>query len=118
MCGRRKAPPVAHLSSATAAVTSLRGRAAAAGYDGGTTELLTWARAWTLLQVASINAAMSSLIKTLNVFPRERSIVTRERSKKVPLPRSGHHAPVLLHAWRFLTGGSAHSGCASSRSRG
>mmetsp|Transcript_19242 Transcript_19242/g.58081 ORF Transcript_19242/g.58081 Transcript_19242/m.58081 type:complete len:689 (-) Transcript_19242:421-2487(-) len=35
-----------------------------------------------LLQVASINAAMSSLIKTLNVFPRERTIVTRERSKK------------------------------------
>ncbi len=25
---------------------------------------------------------MSSLVKTLNVFPRERSIVTRERSKK------------------------------------
>ncbi len=65
--------------------------------------------------MASINAAMSSLIKTLNVFPRERSIVTRERSKKVPLPRSGHHAPVLHNAWRFLTGGSAHSGCASGR---
>jgi hypothetical protein len=33
-------------------------------------------------QVSAINAAMSSLIKTLNVFPRERTIVTRERSKK------------------------------------
>ena len=35
-----------------------------------------------LLQVSAINAAMSSLVKTLNVFPRERTIVTRERSKK------------------------------------
>lgn len=35
-----------------------------------------------LLQVSAINAAMSSLVKTLNVFPRERNIVARERSKK------------------------------------
>mmetsp|Transcript_13559 Transcript_13559/g.36688 ORF Transcript_13559/g.36688 Transcript_13559/m.36688 type:complete len:690 (-) Transcript_13559:688-2757(-) len=34
-----------------------------------------------LLQVAAINTAMSSLIKTLNVFPRERLIVNRERAK-------------------------------------
>lgn len=33
------------------------------------------------LQVAAINAAMSSLVKTLNVFPKERTIVQRERAK-------------------------------------
>ncbi len=33
------------------------------------------------MQVGSINAAMSSLVKCLNVFPKERSIVQRERSK-------------------------------------
>ncbi|MEW5320304.1 MAG: hypothetical protein WDW38_011386 [Sanguina aurantia] len=33
-----------------------------------------------LLQVAAINTAMSSLVKTLNVFPRERTIVNRERA--------------------------------------
>ena len=32
-------------------------------------------------QVAAINTAMSSLVKTLSVFPRERVIVTRERAK-------------------------------------
>lgn len=32
-----------------------------------------------LLQVAAINAAMSSLVKTLQVFSRERSIIQRER---------------------------------------
>ncbi|KAK9823842.1 hypothetical protein WJX72_005871 [[Myrmecia] bisecta] len=35
-----------------------------------------------LLQVCAINTAMSSLIKTLNVFPTERVIVERERTKK------------------------------------
>jgi hypothetical protein len=34
-----------------------------------------------LLQVGAINAAMSSLVKCLNVFPKERIIVQRERSK-------------------------------------
>eukprot|EP00850_Spirogloea_muscicola_P021683 SM000258S09099 [mRNA] locus=s258:40817:44791:+ [translate_table: standard] len=34
-----------------------------------------------LLQVAAINTAMASLTKTVNVFPRERVIVDRERSK-------------------------------------
>ena len=34
-----------------------------------------------LLQVGAINAAMSSLVKCLNVFPKERTIVQRERSK-------------------------------------
>ena len=34
-----------------------------------------------LLQVAAVGTAMSSLIKTLNVFPRERSIVSRERAR-------------------------------------
>jgi ABC-type multidrug transport system permease subunit len=34
-----------------------------------------------LLQVASINAAMSALVKTLNVFPKERVVVDRERAK-------------------------------------
>ena len=34
-----------------------------------------------LSQVAAINTAMSSLVKTLNVFPRERLIVQRERAK-------------------------------------
>lgn len=44
---------------------------------------------WLVLgQVSAINAAMSSLVKTLNVFPRERTIVTRERSKKAcAMPR-------------------------------
>ena len=35
--------------------------------------------------MAAINAAMSSLVKTLNVFPKERTIVQRERAK-VPSP--------------------------------
>ncbi|KAG2433874.1 hypothetical protein HXX76_008227 [Chlamydomonas incerta] len=34
-----------------------------------------------LLQVASINTAMASLVKTLNIFPRERTIVARERAR-------------------------------------
>ena len=34
-----------------------------------------------MLQVGAINAAMSSLVKCLNVFPKERLIVQRERSK-------------------------------------
>ena len=34
-----------------------------------------------VLQVAAVNAAMSSLTKTLNVFSLERSIVARERAK-------------------------------------
>ncbi|BDA42587.1 Protein white [Coccomyxa sp. Obi] len=34
-----------------------------------------------LMQVGAINAAMSSLIKTLNVFPKERVLVQRERAK-------------------------------------
>eukprot|EP00271_Cylindrocystis_brebissonii_P012948 TRINITY_DN32467_c0_g1_i1.p1 TRINITY_DN32467_c0_g1~~TRINITY_DN32467_c0_g1_i1.p1 ORF type:complete len:685 (+),score=112.06 TRINITY_DN32467_c0_g1_i1:158-2212(+) len=34
-----------------------------------------------LLQVAAVSTAMSSLTKTLNVFPRERLIVNQERSK-------------------------------------
>lgn len=33
-------------------------------------------------QVAAINTAMSALVKTLNVFPKERSIVARERTRK------------------------------------
>lgn len=33
------------------------------------------------LQVGAINAAMSSLVKCLNVFPKERTIVQRERAK-------------------------------------
>ena len=32
-----------------------------------------------LLQVACINSAMTSLVKTINVFPREKQIVNRER---------------------------------------
>jgi hypothetical protein len=32
-------------------------------------------------QVAAINTAMSALVKTLNVFPTERSIVARERGR-------------------------------------
>lgn len=38
-----------------------------------------------LLQVSSVGTAMSSLIKTLNVFPKERQIVSRERSR-TPYP--------------------------------
>ncbi|GLT35031.1 hypothetical protein SLA2020_095160 [Shorea laevis] len=34
-----------------------------------------------LLQVAAINTAMAALTKTVNVFPKERAIVDRERSK-------------------------------------
>ncbi len=34
------------------------------------------------LQVAAINTAMSALVKTLNVFPKERTIVSRERTRK------------------------------------
>ena len=33
-----------------------------------------------LLQVCAVNAAMSSLMKTLSVFPRERNVVQRERA--------------------------------------
>ena len=33
-------------------------------------------------QVAAINTAMGSLVKTCTTFPAERTIVTRERSKK------------------------------------
>ncbi|CEM34861.1 unnamed protein product [Vitrella brassicaformis CCMP3155] len=36
-----------------------------------------------LLQVAAINGAMSSLIKTITVFVREREVVTREREAKL-----------------------------------
>lgn len=35
-----------------------------------------------LLQLAAVNTAMSSLVKTVNIFPSEQTIVTRERSKK------------------------------------
>ncbi|KAL3139516.1 hypothetical protein ABBQ38_003839 [Trebouxia sp. C0009 RCD-2024] len=35
-----------------------------------------------LLQVAAINTAMGSLVKTCTTFPQERTIVTRERSKR------------------------------------
>ncbi|KXZ53267.1 hypothetical protein GPECTOR_7g1161 [Gonium pectorale] len=35
-----------------------------------------------LLQVAAINTAMASLVKTLNIFPRERTIVARERARQ------------------------------------
>eukprot|EP00878_Enallax_costatus_P000531 GHUV01000626.1.p2 GENE.GHUV01000626.1~~GHUV01000626.1.p2 ORF type:complete len:325 (+),score=108.41 GHUV01000626.1:3181-4155(+) len=35
-----------------------------------------------LLQVAAINTAMSALVKTITVFPKERSIVSRERTRK------------------------------------
>ena len=38
-----------------------------------------------------MNVAMSSIVKTLNVFPREQSIVTRERAK-----RSYDVAPYLV----------------------
>lgn len=38
-----------------------------------------------LLQVSAVGTAMSSLIKTLNVFPRERGIVSRERGRS-PYP--------------------------------
>jgi ABC-type multidrug transport system permease subunit len=34
-----------------------------------------------LLQVAAINTAMAALTKTVGVFPKERAIVDRERSK-------------------------------------
>lgn len=34
------------------------------------------------VQVAAINTAMGSLVKTCTTFPAERTIVTRERSKK------------------------------------
>eukprot|EP00171_Calliarthron_tuberculosum_P015937 IDg15937t1 len=34
-----------------------------------------------LLQVCTINTAMSALVKTLNVFPREATLVNRERVK-------------------------------------
>lgn len=33
------------------------------------------------MQVSAINAAMASLVKTLNVFPKERVIVERERAR-------------------------------------
>jgi hypothetical protein len=32
--------------------------------------------------VAAINTAMSALVKTLNVFPKERTIVARERTRQ------------------------------------
>jgi hypothetical protein len=35
-----------------------------------------------LLQVAAINTAMSALVKTITVFPKERAIVNRERTRK------------------------------------
>eukprot|EP00879_Flechtneria_rotunda_P017959 GHRR01018823.1.p1 GENE.GHRR01018823.1~~GHRR01018823.1.p1 ORF type:complete len:592 (+),score=216.60 GHRR01018823.1:138-1913(+) len=35
-----------------------------------------------LLQVAAINTAMSALVKTIGVFPKERTIVSRERTRK------------------------------------
>jgi len=38
-----------------------------------------------LLKVSAVGTAMSSLIKTLNVFPRERTIVSRERGRS-PYP--------------------------------
>lgn len=38
-----------------------------------------------LLQVSAVGTAMSSLIKTLNVFPRERTIIARERGRS-PYP--------------------------------
>lgn len=34
-----------------------------------------------ILQVAAINTAMAALTKTVGVFPKERAIVDRERSK-------------------------------------
>jgi len=34
-----------------------------------------------LLQVSAVGVAMTAMIKTLNVFPQERTIVTRERSR-------------------------------------
>ena len=34
------------------------------------------------IQVAAINTAMGSLVKTCTTFPQERTIVTRERSKR------------------------------------
>jgi ABC-type multidrug transport system permease subunit len=37
------------------------------------------------MQVSAVGTAMSSLIKTLNVFPKERTIVTRERAR-APYP--------------------------------
>ena len=62
-------------------------------------------------QVSAINAAMSSLIKTLNVSPRERSIVSRERSKKVidfPLGHQGIvlHVPIVPHECVSDSGGA------------
>lgn len=38
-----------------------------------------------LLQVSAVGTAMSSLVKTLNVFPKERTIVSRERARS-PYP--------------------------------
>ncbi|GIL74117.1 hypothetical protein Vretifemale_4169 [Volvox reticuliferus] len=35
-----------------------------------------------LLQVAAINTAMSSLVKTITIFPKERTIVARERARQ------------------------------------
>lgn len=35
-----------------------------------------------VIQVAAINTAMGSLVKTCTTFPQERTIVTRERSKR------------------------------------
>jgi hypothetical protein len=34
------------------------------------------------VQVAAINTAMSALVKTITVFPKERAIVNRERTRK------------------------------------
>lgn len=52
-------------------------------------------------QVAAINTAMSSLVKTITVFPRERSIVARERSRRAydTLPYlSGERPDGLQHS--------------------
>lgn len=52
-------------------------------YSSGITSVISSAPLWpTAIQVAAINTAMSSLVKTLNVFPRERMIVNRERAQQ------------------------------------
>ncbi len=55
--------------------------------DSASWQLLSWFAVFQLqfcgsMQVVAVNTAMSSLVKTLNVFPRERTIVMRERSKR------------------------------------
>lgn len=59
-----------------------------------------------LLQVAAINTAMSALVKTLNVFPKERSIVSRERTRK-----AYNVLPYLSGAWP-LRCAAQHTRCA------